>query len=105
MPTKVDLHGKTKADYIYCEDCKQFEDFWKYDHDIYEAGHLGHKWRYVTELELEDCVKSCEELISRCPECGSNISTEIAYCNDACQNCGWVIDVKAIKYTNCFTDG
>ncbi len=56
----MNLHGKTTRDYIYCEDCKMVVDFWKYDHDIADAGHEGHNWRYVTEDELAECVKDCE---------------------------------------------
>lgn len=38
-----------------------FVDFWKYDHNIKDAGHEGCKWRYVTEEELKECVSDCEE--------------------------------------------
>lgn len=50
-----------KQDFIYCEDCKQFVDFWKYDHDIESCGHSTCKWRYVTCEELDDCIKNCLE--------------------------------------------
>ena len=48
-------------DYIYCEDCKMFVDFWKYDYDIDSAGHEHCNWRQVTEEELEYCIQDCME--------------------------------------------
>ena len=50
-----------RYDYIYCEECKMFVDFWKYDYTIQNTGHLGHKWRFVTPAELEICIQDCEE--------------------------------------------
>ena len=38
-----------------------FVDFWKYDHDIKNAGHERCNWRYVTDEELENCIIDCEE--------------------------------------------
>jgi len=49
----------TTKDYIYCEDCKTYVDFWKYDHDADDCGHKDCKWRYVTEEELKECIKDC----------------------------------------------
>ena len=49
------------TDYIYCEDCKSFVDFWKYVHNIKDAGHEFHNWRIVTEEELKECIKDCKE--------------------------------------------
>lgn len=53
----------SNEDYIYCEDCKMYIDFWKYDHDIHDAGHSGCRTRFVTDTELvvlkdiyNDCV-------------------------------------------------
>jgi len=54
-----DIPRKTIHDYIYCEDCEMFVDFWKYNHDVVAAGHNTCTWRYVTEEELEDCIASC----------------------------------------------
>jgi len=51
----------TKEDYIYCEDCQMLVDFWKYDHNIEDAGHAECNWRYVTDDELAECIKDCEE--------------------------------------------
>jgi hypothetical protein len=51
---------KSTDDYIYCEDCKEFVDFWKYG-DIESTGHAKHKWRHVTPEELQNCVKDCVE--------------------------------------------
>jgi hypothetical protein len=52
---------KTVKDYVYCETCKMFVDFWKYDFDINACGHKDHNWRHVTEEELEQCVIQCGE--------------------------------------------
>ena len=51
---------KGTKDYIYCEDCKMFVDFWKYEHSAIDAGHGGCNWRHVTEGELKDCIEDCE---------------------------------------------
>lgn len=48
-------------DYIYCEDCEEYVDFWKYDHSIEDAGHKDCKWRYVNKIELKGCMRDCEE--------------------------------------------
>lgn len=51
--TIPEIFNKTKADYIYCEDCKMFVDFWKYDHDIKAAGHGHTNWsKGVNSLNL-----------------------------------------------------
>ena len=50
---------KTKQDYIYCEDCETYLDFWKYD-CIEDTGHDKCNWRYVTEEELKNCINDCE---------------------------------------------
>ncbi len=49
------------SDYIYCNDCKMFSDFWKYDHDINDVGHKGCHWRYITQEELDKLVENCQE--------------------------------------------
>jgi len=49
-----------RSDYIYCCDCKEYVDFWKYD-SIADTGHKGHKWRYVTQRELKTCAKDCTQ--------------------------------------------
>jgi hypothetical protein len=51
----------TVKDYIYCEDCDEFIDFWKYNHNLEDCGHEGCKWRYVTEEELKDCIQACKD--------------------------------------------
>jgi hypothetical protein len=53
--------SKKTTDYIFCETCDMFVDFWKYDHDIEAAGHEGHTWRYVTQEELDKLVKACRK--------------------------------------------
>jgi len=60
---QIDTTGaiKTVKDYIYCEDCQMFVDFYKYDYDLENAGHKDHKWRHVTEQELAQCIKDCQE--------------------------------------------
>ena len=49
----------TKEDYIYCEDCENYVDFWRYDRSIKDTDHSGHNWRYVTEEELKVCIQDC----------------------------------------------
>lgn len=51
---------RTCRDYIYCVDCEMFVDFWKYEHNIDDAGHEGCNWRYVTEEELAECIEECQ---------------------------------------------
>lgn len=51
----------TNQDYIFCEDCQMFVDFWKYDHNIVDAGHEGCNWRYVTDEELAVCIEDCQQ--------------------------------------------
>lgn len=52
---------KTTHDYVYCQDCKTYADFWKYDHDINAAGHgTCRNWRFVTESELKELVAECK---------------------------------------------
>jgi len=53
-------HGMTTKDYIYCEDCKEYVDLWRYDHNIKDCGHETCKWRYVTEEELIGCTEDCK---------------------------------------------
>ena len=49
-------------DYIYCEKCGTYVDFWKYEHDERAAGHEDHAWRYATPRELKRLAKECQEL-------------------------------------------
>ena len=51
----------SKSDYRYCEDCKGFFDFWKYDYNLGDAGHEGHKVREPTDEEYKQLLKGCEE--------------------------------------------
>jgi len=55
------LHGRSREDYLYCETCKTFVDFWKYDHSRDAAGHADCKVRSVTQGELKALVKECAE--------------------------------------------
>ena len=50
----------TVKDYIYCEQCKELVDLWKYD-SIENTGHESCNWRYVTQEELEVCIHDCIE--------------------------------------------
>ena len=52
--------NKTNKDYIYCEDCNEYVDFWKYD-NVEDTGHDECNWHYVNDEELKDCIKDCEE--------------------------------------------
>jgi hypothetical protein len=57
------MNAKTAktTDYIFCSDCNEFVDFWKYNHNIKDAGHDDCQWRYVTKEELKECIEVCEE--------------------------------------------
>lgn len=48
------------TDYIYCEDCKQYVDFYKYE-NMTDTGHRDCNWRFITDSELEERVSECEE--------------------------------------------
>lgn len=60
MRRKADFRDKT--DYIYCEDCKEYIDFFQYDHSIEDAGHKDCDWRYVNAIELKGCIADCKEM-------------------------------------------
>jgi len=55
-----EVNMATIKDYIYCEDCETFVDFWKYG-DIKDTGHDECKWRYVTKEELKGCIEDCKK--------------------------------------------
>ena len=48
------------TDYIFCEDCKAFIDFYKYDR-VEDSGHGACNWRFVSGTELKTCVQECIE--------------------------------------------
>ena len=50
----------SSRDFIFCEDCRQFVDFYKYD-AIDDTGHSDCNWRFVTTEELKECVRNCLE--------------------------------------------
>lgn len=50
-----------KSDYLYCETCQTYVDFWKYDHDLEAAGHADCKTRPLTDEEFAQAVKDCIE--------------------------------------------
>lgn len=56
---------KGRKDYIFCEDCNCFCDFWKYD-SLEDTGHAECTWRFVTVTELRVCIQDCR--ISGCFE-------------------------------------
>jgi hypothetical protein len=55
------MRQMSREDYIYCEDCKEFVDLWKYG-DIDDTGHANHNWRFVSEKELKECIQDCWEM-------------------------------------------
>lgn len=54
----MDPNKLNEKSYIYCEDCKTYVDFWKYD-NIEDTGHADCNWRYVTDEELKVCIQDC----------------------------------------------
>lgn len=68
MKTKQEI---TIEDYIYCKDCKEFVDLWKYT-DLKDTGHKGHRLRGLTEKEFNQCLIDCEE-------CGCFSKIEVTY--------------------------
>jgi len=65
------------TDYIFCESCKEYLDFWKYG-DIKDTAHGDCKWRYVTKEELKELATQCKE--GGCFEediCGIEIPSEV----------------------------
>ena len=58
---RFDKNKLQQTDYIYCYDCEEYVDFFKYDHDIKSTSHEHCKWRNVTVEELEQCKKDCEQ--------------------------------------------
>ena len=64
----TEIDGMTVNDYIYCEICKEFVDWWKYN-DLEDTGHQGHKVRNVTLEELKECVEDCKEETDYCTDC------------------------------------
>ncbi len=102
--TEIEVHGMTCRDFIYCEDCKEFVDFFQYSHNIRDTGHAKCKWRYVTLKELRDCVLDCEEEIPYCPYCYSIIDYEIAT-KQPCGNCGRKVTPKNAVWANHFGEG
>jgi len=50
-----------RSDYRFCETCQAFFDFWKYEHDLADAGHEGHRVREVTEEEYRELLRECQE--------------------------------------------
>lgn len=67
-PKKTEIQGMVAADYIFCEDCGIWVDFWKYE-NLEEAGHEGHNVRNPKSYEeLKECVDDCQETIDRCDD-------------------------------------
>lgn len=55
------IKNMKKTDYIYCEDCEEYSDFYVYDYHIEDTGHEDCKWRYVNDEELKGCIKDCKD--------------------------------------------
>ncbi|MCL5068357.1 MAG: hypothetical protein M1368_08415 [Thaumarchaeota archaeon] len=67
-PKKTEIQGMVAADYIFCEDCEIWVDFWKYE-NLEDAGHEGHNVRNPKSYEeLKECVDDCQETIDRCDD-------------------------------------
>lgn len=103
MPRPEDM---TVKDYIYCEDCEEWCDFWQYNHDIEDAGHKGCNWRYATEWELPQCVNDClNDRYFRCHKC---MSINIPYSHETgpcvCPDCGAIITRYNVVTCNCFEE-
>jgi hypothetical protein len=58
--TSINYKKLTRKDYVYCEDCEEYIDFWKYD-SIEDTGHSECKWRLATEKELKECIDECKK--------------------------------------------
>jgi hypothetical protein len=104
MPALAEQQGMTTQDYIFCEDCQCMVDFYKYNHDLKDAGHDGCRWRYVTPEELEECVKECQDNYARCPHCDALVDFELDHNENKCGCCGNFISRQTVKWVNCFTD-
>jgi hypothetical protein len=74
----VKIIGETmdNKDYIYCETCEMFVDFYKYDHNLEQAGHDKCKWRYVTDEELKGCISDCKH--DGCNKQNYNLDIDVA---------------------------
>ncbi len=100
--TEIEFHGMTCRDYIYCEDCREFVDFFQYDHNIKQSGHDHCKWRYVNLKEFYGCVMDCEkEIIPYCPHCQSIVDYEITT-KKPCGNCGRKVTADTAIWKNHF---
>lgn len=106
-PSKATVVQMNTHDYIYCEDCKGYEDFWKFRREnktekeaLAACGHFGHNWRFVTEAELVNCIKDCEERTAYCPECDSILNLPC----EKCDHCGWIVVPAKVVYRNCFEE-
>jgi len=76
--SESEIDGMTVNDYLKCESCKEFVDWWKY-RDLEDAGHKGHKVRNVTPKELKECLADCRETIDRCDQ-------------EGCEQRGFIVD-------------
>lgn len=60
--------------FLYCEDCDTYLDFWKFDYNIRDAGHESCKWRFATTKEAKALVAECKE---------DDCTNETGDCNNA----------------------
>ena len=98
--SKVEIHGLTCEDFIYCEDCKEWVSLWGYSHNLKDAGHNKCHWRYVTTEELRECVKDCEEYIPYCPSCDAIVDYELSKENPSCSCCGERLHESTVVWRN-----
>ena len=68
----------TVNDYLYCEDCKEFVDWWKYQ-DLRDTGHEDHIGSQRHFRRTQECVADCKETIDRCDQ-------------EDCDQCGFIVD-------------
>jgi len=54
-------HKRKREDYLFCNDCNMFVDFWKYDYDLDDSGHADcQNVRLATTEELAELETECE---------------------------------------------
>ena len=50
----------TAKDYLFCITCNTLVDFWKYDHNLADAGHEDCEVRPITDAEFAECLLECQ---------------------------------------------
>jgi hypothetical protein len=113
MKKEINTEKMSIKNYIFCKDCNEYQDFWKYD-SIEDTGHSGHNWRYVTKKELKWCVESCRKdgcfdeciigitiinpgiLKTKCAICGNELTYKGDYITRG-EMCGHPFDYDKVK--------